>query len=491
MSGLPAAVDVLIVGSGPCGATVARLVLDRVPTASVLIADAGPCLVGRPGVNVRNLDVAERTESEARCNAVEPGPRSRPVQSGEVIEARPGTHLLIPMGHAHADDVPGAAYSSNLGGMAAHWTCVTPRPEGSERIPFVPRSEMDEALATAERLLAVTADGYQPTPRARSVRRRLEKSLGHLVTGDRPIQPMPLAGSARKDGQQPVWAGVDTILRGGPQPQVATDMLCRRILISDRRVTGARFDDRRSDGHHTVRCRVMVVAAGAFHTPQLLWASGIRPAALGRYLNVHPQVVAAVSTGASPAPIERPPGDDRAHLSAVYWVPFNDRAHPWHGQILVAEPPGRDSAIVSLAWYVPKALDARCRIDLADDRLDHRGLPAPSVIHEIAATDRRMTDQALSIVAETAAALGQYLSNGEPRVLVSGKSLHYQGTTRMGPRDDGKSVCDTTGHIWGVDGLYVAGPGVIPTATACNPTLTAVALASIAADNIAKALLDP
>ncbi len=52
-----------------------------------------------------------------------------------------------------------------------------------------------------------------------------------------------------------------------------------------------------------------------------------------------------------------------------------------------------------------------------------------------------------------------------------GASLHYQGTVRMGIEDDGTSVCDPHGEVWGVPGLYVAGNGVIPTATACNPTL--------------------
>ena len=42
-----------------------------------------------------------------------------------------------------------------------------------------------------------------------------------------------------------------------------------------------------------MRARFVVVAADALRTPQLLWASGIRPAALGRYLNDQAQVVFA------------------------------------------------------------------------------------------------------------------------------------------------------------------------------------------------------
>ena len=70
-----------------------------------------------------------------------------------------------------------------------------------------------------------------------------------------------------------------------------------------------------------------------------------------------------------------------------------------------------------------------------------------------------------------------------------GASLHYQGSTRMGVLDDGTSVCSPDSEVWGVPGLFVAGNGVIPTATACNPTLTSVALAVAGARRIVAELV--
>ncbi|WP_309803832.1 GMC oxidoreductase [Paenarthrobacter nicotinovorans] len=45
-----------------------------------------------------------------------------------------------------------------------------------------------------------------------------------------------------------------------------------------------------------------------------------------------------------------------------------------------------------------------------------------------------------------------------------------------------------TGQVWDVSGLFVAGNGVIPTPTACNPTLTGVALAVAGARHIAESI---
>ena len=58
----------------------------------------------------------------------------------------------------------------------------------------------------------------------------------------------------------------------------------------------------------------------------------------------------------------------------------------------------------------------------------------------------------------------------------------------MGLADDGESVCDPYARVWGVGHLHVGGNGLIPTSTAANPTLTNVALALRAGDQLASGL---
>jgi choline dehydrogenase-like flavoprotein len=83
--------------------------------------------------------------------------------------------------------------------------------------------------------------------------------------------------------------------------------------------------------------------------------------------------------------------------------------------------------------------------------------------------------------------LGEFIA-GMPVVMPPGSSLHYMGTVRMGPADDGTSVCDPDSRVWGMNGLYLAGNGLIPTANACNPTLTSVAFAVRGADRLVREL---
>lgn len=501
----PDVVDVVIVGSGPTGSAYARILTETAPGLSLAMVEVGPTVSLPAGAHVKNIiDADERAEAQRRSEG--PGAGGATFNSPAAVAAggrrpRPGTFLLPEDSFAAAGDgLPLAAMSSNVGGMGAHWTAACPRPGASERISFLDATgELDELLSEGERLLGVTTHAFDGAPFGDLLRERLAAA----VDGDRPpaarVRRMPLAVHRRDDGRL-VWSGADVVLgdetRANPDYALFDETLATRVVVDGGRVAGVQVRDLITGDAHEIRARFVVVAADGLRTPQLLWASGIRPDALGRYLNDQSQVVfAARITGIDDveAMIEQGNGGTLSESSGVSWVPFSDEL-PFHGQImqldaspvpLADDDPVIPGSIVGLGLFCAKELRREDRLEFTDDATDSYGLPAIRVHYTLTELDRAVIERAKVEIMRLGRAVGEVLGD-RPFQLPLGASLHYQGTTRMGETDDGESVCGPSSEVWGVTGLYVAGNNVIPTATACNPTLTSVALAIKGARAIAS-----
>ncbi len=501
MSRYPEAVDVAIVGSGPTGAAYARILSEQAPGTTIAMFEVGPTISDPPGAHVKNI---ADPEARARAQAASEGPGERGAKVANpgaakagVRAARPGTFLL-PHGYQFPgeDGLPVVAMSSNVGGMSAHWTGACPRPGGGERIAFL--QDLDELLAEGDRLLGVTTDAFDAAPFGEIVRERLGRAVDEGRTAETKVQRMPLAAHRREDGRL-VWSGSDVVLgdvtRENPAFSLFDESLVTAVLVRDGRAAGVRVRDLHSDETHEVAARFVVVAADALRTPQLLWASGIRPAALGRYLNDQAQVVFAsrlrgVETLGADAPTT-----GLAEYSGVSWVPFTDDV-PFHGQVmqldaspipLAEDDPVVPGSIVGLGLFCAKDLQADDRIEFDDAERDAYGMPAPRIHYTLTDRDHQVIERARAEIVRLGEAIGEPL-DPRPFTLPLGSSLHYQGTTRMGETDDGTSVCGPDSEVWGVPGLFVAGNGVIPTATACNPTVTSVALGVRGARKIVRDL---
>ncbi|TQJ34732.1 GMC oxidoreductase [Arthrobacter sp. SLBN-122] len=499
----PAAVDIAIVGSGPTASTYARVLSEEAPGATIAMFEVGPTVSNPPGAHVKNIEDPDRRSLAQRASEG-PGAGAATVNSPGAVKsgerrARPGTYLLQD-GYAFPgeDGMPVAAMSSNVGGMAAHWTAACPRPGGKERIPFLP--DLEELLDDADRLLGVTTHAFDGAPFSDLVRDRLAAVVD---TGRAPayrVQPMPLAVHRREDGAL-VWSGSDVVMgevtRENPQFELFDESLVTRVLVEEGVAAGIEVQDRRSGDTYQVAARYVVVGADALRTPQLLWASGIRPDALGRYLNDQAQVVFA-SRLRDVQPEHAPAAANGAlsEQSGVAWVPYTDEA-PFHGQImqldaspvpLADDDPIVPGSIVGLGLFCAKDLQREDRVAFDDDTRDSYGMPAMRIHYRLSERDHEVLDRARQEIVRLGKAVGEPLDE-RPFVLPPGASLHYQGTTRMGDTDDGESVCSPDSQVWQVPGLFVAGNGVIPTATACNPTLTSVALAVRGARKVAEKLL--
>lgn len=478
--------DVLVVGSGPVGAAYVRLLTEARPDLDVLVVEAGPVVSDPPGMNLRNIaDPAQQEKARllAQGQAL-PGTSAVPLDIPGTITARQGTYLIAPGN----DQMPAAALASCVGGQGALWTCAVPEPRDSERIPFIPEDEWQEAISVASRLLCRTTAAFSDSPVGAAVRRTLAELFDPLLPDGRKVGVLPVAGQVQADGTVR-WTGADTVL-GGARYRLRADTLCRRLVLDGSRVIAAELADMDRGEVTVVRPRVTVVAADAMHTPQLLWASGVRSAALGRYLTEHPLTLAVVAVRDDLVPGSSAGGRTAADpVASVSCVPFAEPGHPFAAQALHMDvcpphftggrlPEPNRLGYITMGWGCRKFARAEDGFTFSDTQTDRWGMPQPCI--QYALTDREHADlrQALDYLITAGQALGSFVPGGEPKIMPAGSSLHYQGTYRLGDDGGAESVCDSYAQVWGLDNLFLGGNGTIPTATACNPTLTSVAIAA-------------
>jgi choline dehydrogenase-like flavoprotein len=153
-------------------------------------------------------------------------------------------------------------------------------------------------------------------------------------------------------------------------------------------------------------------------------------------------------------------------------------AAPWNTMILrdtcpsPAQPPDVDVAtnrLVEMQSFCPVDNHPENAMVIGDDRSVRFDVP-------LRAEDRARMDAVVADQHRLADHLGRFRAGVEPQWMDLGFA-HVMGTCRMGVVDDGNSVTDGFGRVWGTDNVYLATVGLIPTALAVNPTLTAAALA--------------
>jgi choline dehydrogenase-like flavoprotein len=488
-------VDVVIIGSGPAGSTYARLICDQVPDARVLVVESGPVVSQPPGTHVNTI-VDDRARSQARVASQGPVQYSYNIAPAgqELLSHRLGHDgpilpheglFLLSAAQEVSPDFPAAAMASNVGGMGAHWFGSCPRPSGTERIAFLEGATLDDALSAAERLLGVSARQFAGSSAARWRECALGRVFDPGRAPDRRVQAMPLA--VRRETPGSGQAGPAVIL--GPllngargNFELRPETLCQRVVMSGDRATGVDLVDLASGTPYQVAARQVVIAADSLRTPQLLFASGVRPAALGRHLNEHPYIAALFRVDGSSGAADDPAPDALMPSSGVTWIPFEDARFPLQVQV------HQRSNLLSAGLFLRNEIRSENRVEFSDSARDWRDLPRMRVHYSLSDLDRAVVDQAMGVAADIGRACTATPLDGWPQLMPSGSSLHYQGTVRMGAQDDGDSVCDRHGRVWNTENLHVAGNGLIPTSTACNPTLTSVALATIGARRVGAEL---
>jgi choline dehydrogenase-like flavoprotein len=493
--------DVLIVGSGIMGAGVAAALRKDYAGIRIVMVDGGSVIGDTPGLH---LHESKDPAIWSRYNqAVATGIQGlyasgRPHWEQEapprLEQLPPGVHRLSAFGEDTAQ-TPNAAAAWNVGGMGVHWTAATPRPWGFERFDTDDAS-WDRDIAEAERLLGVHPGPLGPSEPGRIVLDVLRARFLETSPPGREPQLMPMA-VRRESGL--VRNGPQTIFPPMAEPDADFTLLPSTLATSltrvGRRVTGAVVRDVASGEDRTIRARAVVVCADAHRTPQLLFASGIRPPALGRHLNVH-----AFLSGRVLMDLERrglalsdlPRVDPGEFATDSLWLPHTGEDRPFQAQIMntvYSDEFGQALAYsVGLSIYVPMESLAANRIIFSDTDTDLMGMPKMRLEFAYSERDHALIDRARDLLAEMARDFGPFDPVTESALLPPGSSLHQTGTVRSGLADDGESVCDPHGRVWGTERLWVAGNGVVPTPLSCNSTLPGMVTAVRASRSVGREL---
>lgn len=503
-------VDVLIVGSGPAGATYARTIGDLKPHARVLMVEVGPVIPGTRGEHSQNMTDEER----AAAQLLTQGPDSGVVRATALADIAPGIdpsmefrQTVLPglffvdprpdLGPGEVG-LPAASMASGVGGMGIHWGTSSPRPQQSERVPFLSAEDLDAALTHAEELLGTQTP---PVPGA-GLPEAIRAAVAEVLDGPDVTPTGFMPTSTRWENGSVRFAGTGAILgeleATAPGFELRPLTLAKRVVLGDGAATAVVLEDRDTGEEYEVEADHVVVCADGLRTPQLLFASGIRPPALGHHLNEHFQMATfvALSDEFDPAAFESDPSDVASILA-----PFSD-ARPFQvGAIALANSAfkidlgdgdglGDDAAsrLAIVACYGAKDIQYVDAVEFSDREQDYYGMPRMRIRYSRTADDLALIERMRATSVAVAERIGVAVE--APELAAGGSSLHYQGTVRMGEVDDGRSVCNRDLRVWGIRNLYVGGNGVIPTATASNPTLTTVALAWRAATRIAEQLTD-
>jgi choline dehydrogenase len=249
----------------------------------------------------------------------------------------------------------------------------------------------------------------------------------------------------------------------------------------------------------TIGARLVVLAAGAIHTPGILVRSGIgdpdelaglgvEPIAavpgVGANLSDHPALLVAMTAR---APEHVAPGLPLVQTISRYTTPGSERELDVNIELITRVPrrsgPPAFGLAASLEWVEGRG---RVRQTSADPR------SAPSIESGFGTNDRDVArnvaalQDALELARHPAlAGLADDVvfpdparcSTGELTTLArraSGSGYHPVGTARMGPEGDGRAVVDQFGRCHAVDGLVVADASIMPTVPRANTNLTSI-----------------
>ncbi|KZV78659.1 pyranose oxidase [Exidia glandulosa HHB12029] len=538
--------DVFIAGSGPIGATYARLLVDRgFDVCMVEIGDVHDGL--HPGAHQKN-EIRFQKDIDSFVRVIQGALSTVSIPTSSMVLPTLDPAAWRPpskFGEAsitHGRN-PEQKVFNNLGAEAVtraivFRTCATPELlKGVERPKIFPDddaaddTEWKKLYAAARRLIGTSEHEFDRSIRHNTV---LDALKNDPRFKDRGVKPLPLACHRINNGPYVRWHSAENIYGKDffvkdPAPgkgvfRLLCNTRCTKLYEDSGEIQIVEVRDLlkamqgEKDIDFGIKAKVYIIAAGAVATPQILANSGfgglrsqetdknVLIPNLGKRITEQPMAFCQIVLRQELALRSKTPSHKSIFLSRktfVRWEPVdheNDSAlqFPWHAQI------HRDAFSYGEAGPL---VDARLVVDLRFFGMQ-KGVPENRIVFEDSFQDTYEMPQAtfeytptpefakqatdmMNDMTNAANVLGGYLPGSNPQFMTPGLALHLGGSIRLGHKEEkSESVADYNSLVWGTTNLYVAGNGTIPTAFGANPTLTSMCFAIRSARTIRDYLVD-
>lgn len=527
--------DFLLIGSGVAAATVAARLLEKDPSTSILMLEAGDRIPSRDRglwwdyVTTRRLPYDYTYDHDNRDGDT----------SGD--------------GQSSIGNVEFSMHKSRvtaMGGTTMHWGgwSLRMKPEdfrlktqtGQGGDWMLSYDELEPYYCQAETLLSVCAgDVDKDVPRSQPYGlppypwQAADQALKSAfeATGLAPGR-MPLARyrrcmttgtcrycpvGARFSAQYVVE---DLEAAGYTNFELRTGITVTELLMDGpRKVRGAAYVDRHNeDAQGKAHARTVIICAGAFESPKLLLRS--RPAGhddgignnkdlVGRYLVSHSFLSVEAEAPENPDMIGTEFGfptlmsrsyDDPGRQETGKIFLFRNQSTPgqyWNSLMAAGKSRSEMDKIakgrmrVGLSAFYEEFGNYDNRLTLsASGKLDQFRLPLQTISFSRSDTVIKNANLRLDDMKAIMQNMDGYTTIDKSAKLEGAAGYHASGTCRMGA-DPGEGVTDSNLRVFGTDNLYVCSNAVFPSIGAVNPTLTLTAVAFRLADHLGAAAAAP
>jgi choline dehydrogenase-like flavoprotein len=390
-------------------------------------------------------------------------------------------------------------------------------------VPAFRSDEYTRSIEAVSERLGINQEHSRPSRRDEKLQRGLEALGWHSD-----FMPRNVRGCDQ--GEQCGYCGYGCRL-GAKQSVVKT-------WLADAHAAGARFavrtraervtveggaargvEARTLDGHRvSVRCRAVVAAAGAIHTPALLRRSGLANTNIGRHLKLHPVTVIWGVFDEQVRPWEGTMqaiySDQYRYLDGGYGFKYETAAihptllisfAPWRGGRQHAEMMQGLSHTIGVGVLLRDRDGGEVRLDRAGHPVAHyrlsdydaghvrTGIDGAAQILEAAGARRIFSSHSRLVVYQPGRDGGReaFMRDADACGYGPGRctfgSFHIMASARMGG-SPASSACNPQGETWDARDLVVCDASCFPTASGVNPMVSIEAIAHMNATALAARL---